>query len=156
MALESGQAWVASSTVGQIALIDGSTEQKVSALTVAKPGEQISVTQGGSDALVVNRTTGTLLRVKGSTYDDAPGPVKPLAGAGPGLSVFAGHGTGAFAVDAARGAAVALDRSTMATRARPVSLAAQLNSRATVMDAEGRLWAVDTANGDLVLSLIHI
>jgi PKD repeat protein len=150
VALESGQAWVASSTVGQIALIDGSTEQKVTAITVSRPGEQISVTQGGPDALVVNRTTGTVLRVKGSTYDDAPGAVTPLAGASLGLSVFAGRGTDAFAVDAARGAAITLDRATMTSRARPVSLAARLSSRATTMDTEGRLWAVDTANGDLV------
>jgi PKD repeat protein len=124
LTLASGQAWVASSTVGQIALIDGSTEQKVAAVTVSRPGEQISVTQGGPDALVVNRTTGSLLRIKGSTYDDAPGPVTALEGAGEGLSVYAGRGGEAFAVDSARGTAVVLDRSSMVPRDRPGSLAA--------------------------------
>ena len=154
-----GQMWLASSAVGQVALVDGSTGE-VSARVALRAGERraghgdLVVAQSGGDALVADRASGTLTRIHGATHREVGDPVRPLPDAGPGLVVVAGAGA-AFAVDAERGAAVALDPITLSSLG-PVQSAALTPDPAggtaggAAVDHSGRLWVVDAGNGDLV------
>src|SRR5205823_2204042 len=66
--LLSGSAWLASSQVGQLTLLDGSSAEVAAQVPVAKPGDSIDAVQQGSTAYVVNRTAGSVRRVDGSTF----------------------------------------------------------------------------------------
>ena len=68
VALEPGWSWFVSPNTGEAALIDGPTGVRVDHFPVAEPGDDIDVVQAGSDAVVVNRTTGTVRGVDGSTF----------------------------------------------------------------------------------------
>src|SRR5690242_19415837 len=46
--LTSGAAWLASSQVGQLALLDGSSAELAAQIEVAKPGDRLEVVQQGS------------------------------------------------------------------------------------------------------------
>ena len=144
-----GQVWLASSAVGQVTLVDGSTGDVAARLPVAPAGHGLVVAQSDADALVADRASGEVLRIRGATHDTAPGRVRPLPNAASSLSVFAGHGA-AYVVDAEQGTAVGVDPDTMTASGRPVSVAASLDPDGVAVDAAGRLWAVDAATGDLV------
>src|SRR5690349_2569232 len=60
--LLSGAAWLVSSQVGQLSLLDGSTAELAAQVPIAPPGDQLDVAQQGSVAYVVDRTAGTISR----------------------------------------------------------------------------------------------
>src|SRR6266498_3777206 len=131
--LLSGAAWLASSQVGQVTLLDGSSAEVAAQVSVAAKGERLDVVQQGSTAYVVNRSAGSLRRVDGATFE-VSAPVTPVDDARGGLVAFAGpHGL--YALD---------------TQGGLVSLAVQIEAQAATVDEAGRLWVLDTATGDLI------
>ncbi len=146
--LQSGSAWLASSQVGQLTLLDGSSAEVAAQVSVASPGSHIDSVQQGANAYVVNQSTGTLRRINGATFEVSP-PATPIPDATTGLQAFAGPDA-LYALDTRRGLLSSADAQTLAARSNPVSLAAQVTPGATTLDDAGRLWVLDNATGDLV------
>src|SRR6266545_4580678 len=88
--LLSGAAWLASSQVGQVTLLDGSSAEVAAQVSVAAKGERLDVVQQGSTAYVVNRSAGSLRRVDGATFE-VSAPVTPVDDAHGGLVSLAGQ-----------------------------------------------------------------
>jgi len=136
--------------VGQVSLVYASTGDMSARVGVGQAPADLAVTQSGGDALVVDRSTGSVTRVDGASERALPGPVRPLPDAARGLSVFAGPGV-AYAVDTAKGAVVTLDPDSMRFRGQAMSFAVSADPTAGVtVDPSGRLWALDTRTGDLL------
>src|SRR2546421_5595735 len=108
--LLSGAAWLVSTQVGQLTLLDGASAETAAQVRVASPGDQLDVVQQGSSAYAVNRSAGVIRRVDGATFDVTP-PVSPLPGASDGLRAFAGPDA-VYAVDTRRGVLVDADSRT--------------------------------------------
>src|SRR5436305_13884541 len=87
--LLSGSAWLASSSVGQLTLLDGSSAEVAAQVAVAPRGDRLDVVQQAADAYAVDRTAGAIRRVTGDTFEVSP-PATPLPNAGDGLQAFAG------------------------------------------------------------------
>lgn len=143
-----GQAWLASSTVGQITLVDGSTGEMAARVPVAPTMHSLMVAQSVADALIADRTSGVMMRVDGATHERSE-PTRPLLADGRGLSVYAGPGA-AYIVDSAQGAAVVADPITLRARGDVVSVAASLPPNSVTVDNGGRLWAADARTGDVI------
>src|SRR5947208_1161120 len=75
--LLSGSAWLASAQVGQLTLLDGSSAEVAAQVQVANRGEQFDVVQQAATAYAVNRSTGTIRRVDGATFDVSQ-PATPI------------------------------------------------------------------------------
>ena len=163
--LVSGQAWVASSPRGEAVLLDGSTDDVVARVTVAAPGAPLRLVQSGADAVVANLATGQVSRVSAARQTVVPGSTaEVIPGARAGLSLVGGGSTDTvYALDTAQGLAAPLppanptDAASPATSTgtgaaprQPVSLAASLDARSTVVDAAGRFWAVEPVSGDVL------
>jgi PQQ-like domain/PKD domain len=146
--LLSGAAWLASTQVGQLTLLDGASTETAAQVRVASPGDQLDVVQQGSSAYAVNRSTGAIRRVDGATFDVTP-PVSPLPGARAGLRAFAGPNA-LYAVDTGRGVLVDADARTLRPLGGTISLAGQIASQTAVLDDAGRLWVLDPSTGELV------
>ncbi|OLE21984.1 MAG: hypothetical protein AUG44_26030 [Actinobacteria bacterium 13_1_20CM_3_71_11] len=67
--LRSGAAWLASASVGQLTLLDGATAEIAAQVQVASRGDRVDVVQEAATAYAVNRTTGTIRRVDGATFE---------------------------------------------------------------------------------------
>ncbi|OLB81005.1 MAG: hypothetical protein AUI14_04945 [Actinobacteria bacterium 13_2_20CM_2_71_6] len=146
--LLSGSAWLASSQVGQLTLLDGSSVEVAAQVPVAPRGTRLDVVQQGATAYAVNGVAGSIRRVDGATFAVTQ-PVVPISGAGDGLRAFAGTDV-VYALDTKRGVLSATDPRTLAPRSGPVSLAAQLAAQAATIDDAGRLWLLDAGSGDLI------
>ena len=99
--LLSGAAWLTTSQTGQLTLLDGSSAEVAAQVQVGAPGDRIDVVQQDSTAYAVNRTTGTIRRVDGATFEATP-PVSPLPETREGLQAFAGTDS-LYALDSQRG-----------------------------------------------------
>src|SRR5947209_11629274 len=97
----SGAAWLASSQVGQLTLLDGTTADVAAQVRVARSGEILDVVQQGATGYAVNRSTGTVRRVDGATFDVGTA-VTPVPAATGGLHAFAGPDA-VYALDEQRG-----------------------------------------------------
>src|SRR2546421_892924 len=145
--LMSGTAWLASSSVGQLTLLDGSSAEVAAQVQVASRGNGLDAVQQGSTAYVVNRSTGALRRVDGATFEVSE-PVTPVPGAKDGLRAFAGpHAL--YALDATSGVLAQADPQTLAARGKPVSMAARVAGQTASIDDGGRLWVLDGDTGNL-------
>ncbi|OLB76690.1 MAG: hypothetical protein AUI14_17965 [Actinobacteria bacterium 13_2_20CM_2_71_6] len=145
--LQSGSAWLASSGVGQLTLLDGSSAEVAAQVQVAPRGDRIAAVQQGANAYAVNRSTGSIRRVDGATFD-VSAPATPVPDARGGLQAFAGR-SALYALDTERGVLTSADARTLADRGPPVSLAARVTPEATTLDDAGRLWVLDNVTGDL-------
>src|SRR6266511_4416814 len=134
--LLSGAAWLASSQVGQVTLLDGSSAEVAAQVSVAAKGERLDVVQQGSTAYVVNRSAGSLRRVDGATFE-VSAPVTPVDDARGGLVAFAGP---QWVLDTATGDLIWLDRGTRHLRRAAASSGAGLLTL-----ADGAPVLVDTA-----------
>ncbi len=146
--LLSGAAWLASAQVGQVTLLDGSSAEVAAQVQVANRGDRLDVVQQAATAYAVNRSTGTIRRVDGATFDVTP-PAAPLPDARDGLRAFAGPDA-LYALDSRRGVLTSADPATLADRGAPIPLATEINPQAAALDDAGRLWVLDTGTGDLV------
>jgi hypothetical protein len=145
--LLSGSAWLASSQVGQVTLMDGASAEVAAQVRVAAPGHSLDVVQQGANAYAVDHTAGTLRRVDGATFDLTSAET-PIPGAHAGLTAFANQ-TDVYALDTQRGLLTTADPHTLAPTGPPVSLAAQLSADTATVDDAGRLWVIDNSTGDL-------
>src|SRR6266511_2953475 len=146
--LLSGAAWLASSQVGQLTLLDGSSAEVSAQVSVAPRGNRIDVVQQAATAYVVDRTAGSLRRVDGATFD-VGAVAKPIPDATGGLLAFAGP-RGLYALDSSRGLLVATDPLSLTAKGAAVSLASRFDAGGAVVDEHGRLWVLDSATGDLI------
>ncbi len=88
-----GAAWLPSAAVGGVSLLDGASGSVVTSLAVATPGDDYAVVEWGADALVVNRSAGTVGRLDGATWAIETGLVKFSDGNTP-LDVVANRDVG--------------------------------------------------------------
>jgi hypothetical protein len=149
----SGAAWLASDRVGQLTLLDGTSAEVAAQVQVAPDGGAIGVAQQGATAYAVNRTTGTVRRVNGATFDVSP-PATPLPGAGAGLMAFAAPGV-LDVLDTQRGLFTDADPITLAPRIPPIPLTTRLAEGTAVVDTGNRLWLLDQTTGDLIWITDH-
>lgn len=147
MKLLSGAAWLTSSNVGQVTLLDGSSTEVAAQVQAAPAGNALEVVQQGSTAYVVDRTAGTVRRVDGATFD-LSAPVTPIDQARAGLTAFASTNT-LYTLDTQRGLLASSDPRTLAGRGQPMALSTRLTNGTATVDDAGRLWIVDNATGDL-------
>ncbi|RSM47408.1 PASTA domain-containing protein [Amycolatopsis balhimycina DSM 5908] len=145
--MRSGSAWLASSGVGQVSLLDGTSAEVAAQVQVGPPGHALDVVQRDSTAYAVDRSAGTVRRVDGATFEPAA-PVTPIDQARDGLTAFAGTDT-LYTLDTQRGLLAGRDPLTLAPRGAPLSLAARLTAGTAALDDADRLWTVDDATGDL-------
>src|SRR2546430_11692607 len=145
--LLSGAAWLASSKVGQLTLLDGSSAEVAGQVQVATPGDGVDAVQQGSNAYAVSRAAGTVRRVDGATFTVGD-PVTPIPGTTTDLRVFAGP-CAVYALDTGRGVLAEADPGTLAPRGGLVSMATQTAAGATSIDDHGRLWVLDSGTGVL-------
>jgi hypothetical protein len=143
----SGAAWLASSRAGQVTLLDGSSAEVSAQVSVAPPGNVLSVVQQGATAYAVDQTAGTVRRVDGATFG-LTAPEVPIADAHAGLVALPGPGV-VYAVDTRRGILANTDPLTLSRRGEMVSLASELAAGTVAVDDAGTLWGIDNATGDL-------
>jgi hypothetical protein len=145
--LLSGAAWLTSSKVGQMTLLDGSSAEVAAQVQVASPGTALAVAQLGTTAYAVDQSAGTLRRVDGATFEiSAPGA--PIPDTSAGLTAMPGHDV-LYTLDERRGVLANTDPRSLARRGDLVPLASELTTGSAVVDAAGTLWAIDKRTGNL-------
>ncbi len=145
--LLSGAAWLPSSRVGQVTLLDGSSVEVAAQIQVAPAGNALDVVQQGSTAYVIDQTAGTVRRVDGATFE-LTSPASPIPDAHAGLTAIPSPNS-LYTVDTQRGIVADTDPRTLTRRGEMISLASKLSAGSATVDDNGTLWAVDTATGDL-------
>ena len=140
--LLSGQAWLGSSGVGQVSLIDGTTAQVAERVKVAAPGDLLSVGLTGHDAVVADATAGTVSWVNGALAEVRPVDVGPASAVG-GARVLAGEGQ----VHVLLGSRYAALDATSGRVLVSTDLGRALDPGTAVVDGAGRAWALDQAGG---------
>ena len=144
--LRGGGAWVASSAVGQLTLIDGGTAEVAARVAVAEPGGDLGSVQDGIVGFALDRTVGVVRRVDPATFAAAPG-VEVVEGARGDLSAHP-SGDVMYVVDHTRGRVGVADGGALSSlRGEVQSLAEPVAS--SVVDADGRLWVLGETTGDL-------
>src|SRR5262245_55636781 len=143
--LHGGGAWVASSTVGQLTLIDGSTAEVVARVKVAAPGADLRSAQDGDVGYGLDRTHGTVLRIDPSTFVAGP-PVQVIDSARGDVTAHP-HGALLYVVDQGRGRVAVADATGATLHGAVRSLAEPV--AASVVDGGGRLWTLGAHTGDL-------
>jgi hypothetical protein len=145
--LLSGAAWLSSSKVGQVTLLDGSSAEVAAQVQVASPGTALEVAQQGTTAYAIDQSAGTLRRVDGATFElSAPGA--PIPDTSAGLTAMPGHDV-LYTLDERRGVLANTDPRSLARRGDLVPLASELTTGSAVVDEVGTLWAIDKRTGDL-------
>ena len=145
--LRGGGAWVASSTVGQLTLIDGGTAEVAARVQVAEGTTDLGAVQDGNVGYALDVGQGTVRRVDPATFVAAP-PVEVIEGAHHDLTL---HPSGdlMYVVDHERGKVAVTDsRSLSSLKGDVESLAEPVSS--SVVDGSGRLWTLGQGTGDLV------
>jgi PKD repeat protein len=144
--LQGGGAWVASTTVGQMTLIDGGSAEVVARVAVGSPGADLRSAQYGMVGYGVDRDRGTVARIDPASFVAAP-PVAVIEGAQGEVAVHPTRDL-VYVVDHQRGRVGATDETAVASlRGEIQSLAEPVGS--SVVDGGGRLWTLGRATGDL-------
>jgi hypothetical protein len=144
--LRGGGAWVASSAVGQLTLIDGGTAEVAARVAVAEPGSDLGSVQDGTVGYALDRALGVVRRVDPATFVAAPG-VEVIEGARGELSAHP-SGDVVYVVDHTRGRVGVADGHALSSlRGAVQSLAEPVAS--SVVDGDGRLWVLGRTSGDL-------
>ncbi|SMC61782.1 Right handed beta helix region [Kibdelosporangium aridum] len=140
--LHGGAAWLASSKVGQLTLLDGSSAEVAAKVSVAPPGTPIRSSQLGPTGYALNLLDNSVVRVDGATLEPSQ-PSKPL-----GSSLFPTPQT-LHLLNSERGLLTPIDPGTLTPRGAPHSLAAKVTPDGAIVDGGGRLWLLDQRTGDL-------
>ena len=145
--LRTGGAWVASSSVGLLTLIDGTSAEVSARVKVGDPTKSLVATQAGPVGYAVDGERGTVARVDPRTFvsgkritvvDNASGDVFAQA-----------TSDVVYVLDAARGRLATADADDLQPAGRGIeSMAEQVGS--SVVDAHGTLWLLGQSSGDLV------
>ncbi|SMD27517.1 PKD repeat-containing protein [Kibdelosporangium aridum] len=138
--LHGGAAWLVSSQVGQLTLVDGASAEVAARVPVAPPGSPLRSAQLGSTGYVLNQRDGSVVRVDGATLE----PSTPSSSSADRLfpTVHA-----VYTVDSSRGLLTPTDPATLATLGPPHSLAGTVED--AIVDSDGRLWVLNRQTGDL-------
>ncbi|MGD9750619.1 MAG: PASTA domain-containing protein [Acidimicrobiia bacterium] len=142
--LTNGSAWLLARN-GTVALVDGLSGRAVTRLPAANaPGDDLHVVQHGPDGFVVDRTTGTVMRVDGRTLRSGP----PVSFSGPGpdplLDVFvAGDGL-AWVTSGSNDLVYPVDPTTLDQRGDNMALST--DAAGVVVVPDGTLFALDAPN----------
>jgi hypothetical protein len=145
--LFSGAAWLSSSRVGQLTLLDGASAEVSAQVQVSPAGNAIEVVQRGSTAYAIDKTAGTVRRVDGATFELTQ-PEIPIPDARAGLTAFPGPDV-LYTLDTRRGILANTDPKSLSRKGELLSLATELAAGSAVVDDAGTLWTVDAATGDL-------
>ena len=144
--MEGGGAWVASSTVGQMTLIDGGSAEVVASVAVGEPDVDLTAVQDGMVGYGIDRDLGTVTRVDPATFTTSP----PVAVIDDTEGQVSAHPAGdvVYVVDEGRGRVGVADATAVASlKGDVVSLAEPVGS--AVVDDTGRLWTLGAGTGDL-------
>jgi PKD repeat protein len=136
---------VASATVGQLTLIDGSTAEVVARVEAAAPGDDLRSAQDGGIGYGLDRDHGTVARIDPASFQKGEA-VEVIAGARGELDVHP-QGDLLYVVDRGRGRVAVADATGAKLRGPVRSLAEPVVS--SVVDERGRLWALGSRSGDL-------
>jgi len=141
-----GAAWVASSQVGLMTLIDGASGQVAARVEVADGPSELTVAQTATTGYAVDGGTGSVSRVDPTTFA-VGAPVQAIDAADRGVQAWASDDA-LYVVDADRGRVAVADPTDLRPlEGAPSSLAAEITS--TTLDGDGRLW-LGTSGGDLL------
>jgi len=145
--LRGGGAWVASSTVGQLTLIDGGTAEVAARVQVAEGSADLGAVQAGTVGYALDLDHGTVRRVDPATFV-AAAPVEVIEGARRDLTLHP-SGDVMYVVDHERGKVAVTDGTSLSgLKGEVQSLAEPVSS--SVVDEAGRLWTLGAGTGDLV------
>jgi len=143
--LLSGAAWLYSSQVGLLTLVDGAAaEVAAQAEGVTRRDAGASVAQDGTTAYVADRSVGAIRRIDGATLRQTESPASRTA-ARPGLNLYAHLGS-LYTVDATRGMLAENNAHTLRVR-RTVSLPSSTEVSTVVIDDTQQLWILDDGTG---------
>jgi hypothetical protein len=143
--LLSGAAWLASSKVGQVTLLDGASAEVAAQVQVSPAGNLLEVVQQGSSAYAVDQTAGTVRRVDGATFA-ATEPQAPIADPTTEITAIP-SATSLYTLDARRGILADTDPRTLRRRGNMVTVASKLTEGTATVDDSGTFWAIDPATG---------
>jgi hypothetical protein len=146
--LTSASAWLPSSQVGQIALVDGTTAQVTAKKVVAPPRHTLGLVQRNQDAYVVDRVSGDLSRVDGAAYGLTKHPQVNGKNGGQDVDLYAGT-KALYVYDRARGVLTVSDPTSLRTTSQK-SLPRAPEANGAVLDPSGALWVLDGRSGDLL------
>lgn len=144
--MHSGAAWLASARTGEIVRVDGATAEVTARVRVASPGSALSVTQDGSNAIVLNQATGELRRVEGATEEVSP-PVVVLPASDDLAVLPTRHAF--YEVNVHSGMVASVATGTLKEHDKPKPLVDRMSPGGPVVDSRGKLWALDDQTGDL-------
>jgi hypothetical protein len=140
--LGAGAAWLYSSDVGLLSLVDGASEEWAASVPVAALGgperSTVSVVQSGADAYVVNLEQGTVTLVSGTTFGGWDRPVA-FGEAGGSLVVAAG-GSRVFVLDGSRGTASLLESGTLVPAVDGQIALRPGTGVESIVDVRGDVW----------------
>ncbi len=91
--LSDGAVWLASVPLGGVSLLDGGSGSIATSLQVADNNDDLEIVQWASDAIIVNRSDGTVSRLDGAAWEIQTGRVA-FGNPGEALSVVTGHDVG--------------------------------------------------------------
>lgn len=141
-----GAAWLVDPPTGTLVRVNALGQDVTTAVKVSdEPDQQLTASQFGSGAVVLNRSDSTVGRIDGANLDLRSS--RQLASPGVDLALV-GSDAGAFAVDTSDGRLIALDPDDLSTRFETTITPQQ--STPAVVDEDGRLWAFDAATGEVV------
>jgi PKD repeat protein len=146
--MHAGTAWVASTRVGHLTLLDGPSGEVAARVEVAAPGSQLTAGQDGATGYGANRADGSVTRIDGTTLAKSAA-ITPVQGARTGLAIFPTEHV-LYAVDTQRGLLTRNDPQTLISRGDVLPLAAQVTPEGAAVDSTDRLWVVDQQRGELV------
>jgi hypothetical protein len=143
--LLSGAAWLASSKVGQVTLLDGASAEVSAQVQVAPAGNLLEVVQQGSSAYAVDQTAGTVRRVDGATFVTTE-PQAPIADPTTEITAIPSANS-LYTLDVRRGILADTDPRTLRRRGNMVTVASKLIEGTATVDDDGTFWAIDPATG---------
>lgn len=142
--VQDGSVWLASPPMGMVMQVNAASDQVLSTVKVAEPGNELTVSQAGHSALVLDRSSGQLGRIDGATLDFTGDPIVD----GPtGSLQMVGNQLGAYVLDSGRGTVLVLDPADR----RVLHEVTVPQGRAQMrIDPAGKLWMLAQATGTVV------
>ena len=144
LTLTAGSAWLVTPDRGLVTLIDGATGQ-IAATATTPSGNGLTIVQDGLTAFVADSGAGTVTRIDAATGN--AGASVTFGAPGETLSVLVRHGRG-FVVNADTRVLTTIDPVSLAVVERS-NLPVRPGTGQLLLDASGRLWAVDAAGGGM-------
>jgi PKD repeat protein len=140
-----GTVWLAAQGVGGLVQVSASSDQVLAKVKVPDNRGDLSITQEGHSALVLNRTTGAVGRVDGAALDYVDEQTFP--GSSADFQLVSGGGR-AYLIDTNAGRVRALDASDLEQGEQTET---DRGPRDSKVDSDGNLWSLDAAHQKVTL-----